>query len=389
MEELEGALVVRVVDASLIDDGGPVHVVVSGLPEDLLGAVADGVAAAGGRATVASGRLEVVTVASRLVDAAGRAAGAEVADPLRSALGAAIDAWAQPSPDLVTSAGILPCSERTLVMGILNVTPDSFSDGGEHADTDSAVAWGRQMLEEGADIIDVGGESTRPGATPVSSVDELARVLPVVERLASDGAVVSIDTSKAEVARRSVEAGAAIVNDVSAGHADPTMLRVVAALGVPYVAMHAQGPPATMQDAPSYEDVVAEVFEHQAATIRRCVEVGLRERDVIVDPGIGFGKNVEHNLAIMDALAQFRSLGRPILLGASRKSFIGRITGEEDPSQRLAGSLVAAACAVRSGVAIVRVHDVAETVRAVAVAQAIHRGRPQSASAASPAKAMS
>lgn len=369
------ALSVRVIDASLAGaQGGPVHLVVSGL--DRVDEIADAAASAGGRASVADGRLDVVTVPTRLVDAAGRVGGAALAGPLGEALEQAVAAWSRRGEDITTPAGPLPTSRRAAVMGILNVTPDSFSDGGVHSTTDLAVEHGLRLAEEGADIVDVGGESTRPGAPAVDSRDEMERVLPVVERLSREGVKVSIDTTKAEVARHAVEAGAVMVNDVSAGLADETMLTVVSRLRVPYVAMHAQGTPRTMQDNPTYDDVVAEVHEYLVAAVRRCVAAGVEEDRIVLDPGIGFGKTVEHNLAILGALAQFRSAGRPLLIGASRKSFIGAITGVEDPSQRLAGSLAVAVAAVDAGVAIIRVHDVAETVRAVRVAQAIAAGAP-------------
>ncbi|MBW3561334.1 MAG: dihydropteroate synthase [Actinobacteria bacterium] len=260
-------------------------------------------------------------------------------------------------------------------MGIVNVTPDSFFDGGAHYDPDdhpgAAVAHARSLVEAGADLVDVGGESTRPGAEPTDEADELQRVLPVVEALAADGITVSIDTRKANVARAAVEAGAALVNDVSAGAVDGAMLPTVAELGVPYVLMHMLGTPRTMQTNPTYDDVVGDVFDFLGEVLERCVDVGIDPTDVILDPGIGFGKTVEHNLRLLRDLRDLTSLGRPVLVGASRKSFLGRVTEDLPAEERLEPSLAASAVAITNGASIVRVHDVAETVRAVGVARAI------------------
>lgn len=275
------------------------------------------------------------------------------------------------TPDVVTRQGVLPTSERPVVMGVLNVTPDSFSDGGRYLDLGAAVAAGVRMAAEGAEVVDVGGESTRPGAEPVPVEAELARVVPVVRALAGDGLCVSIDTVKARVAAAAVEAGAAIVNDVSSGLLDPDMPAVVASLQVPYVLTHLQGTPRTMQDDPHYDDVVAEVVDHLAARIEVLVAAGVAEDRIVVDPGIGFGKRLEHNLALLARLDRLVSLGRPVLVGASRKRFIGAITGVVEPTERLPGSLAAASLAVANGARIVRAHDVAETVQAVKVAWAI------------------
>ena len=358
---------VRVLDASLHGDQGPVRVVVTGLGR--ADEVLDAVSHAGANASLEDGRLTVVGKSTQLVDAAGRTGGADLAEPLRERIDAALAAWQGPTPSPVsTSAGDLPVDERPVVMGVVNVTPDSFSDGGAHADEDVAVAHGRALLDAGADLLDVGGESTRPGADPVEEATELERVLPVVRRLAQDGAVVSIDTTKARVAEQAVEAGAAMVNDVSAGRLDDRLLSTVADLGVPYVLMHMQGTPATMQDAPSYDDVVAEVFEFLAEQLGRLEEAGVDRDRVLVDPGIGFGKTAEHNLRLLAELRQFRSLGRPLVVGASRKGFIGKVTGVEEAADRAVGSAAAAAVAVTNGADVVRVHDVAATVEAVRVA---------------------
>lgn len=363
---------VRVVDARLHPDQGPVHVVVTNL--DRVDEVLDAVSNAGANASLADGRLRVIGRSTQLVDAAGRTGGADLAEPLRARVDAALAAWlGGTAAPLATPAGALPVHERTVVMGIVNVTPDSFSDGGAHADRDAAVAHAEALLAAGADLVDVGGESTRPGAEPVDEETELARVVPVVERLAGAGAVVSVDTSKAAVARAAVEAGAALVNDVSAGRLDDGLWAAVAELGVPYVLMHMQGTPRTMQDDPTYDDVVAEVFEQLASDLAGLEAAGVARDAVVVDPGIGFGKTTEHNLALLRATRQFRSLGRPVLVGASRKRFLGEVTGVDEAADRVHGSAAAAAVAVAGGAHMVRVHDVAATVEAVRVADAVVR----------------
>lgn len=264
--------------------------------------------------------------------------------------------------------------DRPLVMGVLNVTPDSFSDGGSYAGTVEALARARAMIAEGADLIDVGGESTRPGAEPVSEAEELARVLPVVRDLAAEGAVpISMDTRHAGVARACVEAGASVVNDI-AGFRDPAMREVAAGCGAGLVVMHMLGDdPATMQDDPRYTDVVAEVCAFLAERAAALEAVGVDPKRIAVDPGIGFGKTLEHNLALLRGLPQVAALGYPVLVGASRKRFIGHILGEDDPARRVSGSVGAAAYAVMHGADIVRVHDVAETVQALQVISAIGR----------------
>ncbi len=261
-----------------------------------------------------------------------------------------------------------------LLMGIVNVTPDSFSDGGRHFDTDRAIAHGRRLAEEGAAILDVGGESTRPGAEPVPVDEELRRVVPVIEALARDGFVVSIDSRKAAVMEAAVDAGAAIINDVSALAFDHRAIEVVATRGVPAILMHAKGEPARMQRAPHYGDVLIEVFDHLEARVRACEAAGIARDRLIVDPGIGFGKTLEHNLVLLRDLAVFRQIGVPVLLGASRKRFIGALSGEPHPERRLAGSLAAAIAGWQAGAMMLRVHDVAETRQALTVARAIAMG---------------
>lgn len=256
-------------------------------------------------------------------------------------------------------------------MGILNATPDSFSDGGEHLDAAAAAGRARAMAHDGAAIIDVGGESTRPGAAPVPVDEEIARVAPVLQALARDpaGAPISIDTRHAAVARVALDAGAVLVNDVSAG-ADPGMLPLVAERGAGLCLMHMQGEPATMQDDPRYGDVVAEVTSFLEARMEAAVGAGVAEEAIVLDPGIGFGKTVDHNLALLAGLPRIVALGRPVLVGVSRKGFIGAVTGRP-VGDRLAGSIGAGLAAVARGAAVLRVHDVAETVDALAAFTAI------------------
>jgi dihydropteroate synthase len=258
-------------------------------------------------------------------------------------------------------------------MGILNVTPDSFSDGGRHADAAAAVAHARQMLAAGAASIDIGGESTRPGAPAVDADEELRRVLPVIKQLT--GMTLSIDTTKAVVAEHALAAGAQIVNDISALRFDVGMAEVVRRHGAGVVLMHVQGRPATMQQAPRYGDVVAEVRDFLRERIEFAVAAGIEKSKIAVDPGIGFGKNVEHNLALLARLDEFAELGCPVVVGASRKSFIGQ-TLNRAVDQRLAGSLGVAAWAAARGAAVLRVHEVAETVDAVRMVEAIRRHGP-------------
>ncbi len=373
-------IAIRVEDAGTVPDGGPARAVLSGdLPHEEL---ADAVSAAGGRTQAVAGRLRVTVSPPRFVSALGERVGDRLAQRVGATFSGALDAWLDGAPDVTLADGrTLPTGSRTLVQAVLNVTPDSFSDGGAHlgpdGDVTPAIQAGRALAAAGADVVDVGGESTRPGADAVSVQDELARTVPVVRALAADGVVVSIDTTKAAVARAAVDAGAAIVNDVSAGASDPDLYPTVAELGVPYVLMHMQGTPRTMQQDPTYQDVVAEVFDHLAVQLDRLQAAGVARERVVVDPGIGFGKTVEHNLALLRHLRELTSLGRPVLVGASRKSFIGKLTGVEDPSDRLEGSLAAAVLAVAGGARIVRVHDVWETTRAVAVATAVVQGCAQ------------
>jgi dihydropteroate synthase len=258
-------------------------------------------------------------------------------------------------------------------MGVVNVTPDSFSDGGRYLDPEAAVAHGLALVAEGADLLDVGGESTRPGATDVPEAVELERVLPVVEELARTAEVpVSIDTRKAAVAAAALAAGATMVNDVSAGRHDPDLLGVAADAKVPLVLMHMLGTPATMQDDPRYDDVVAEVEAFLAERCRAAEAAGVDHQALVVDPGIGFGKRDQDNYALLDQLARFTRLGHPVMVGTSRKGFIGRAL-DSPADQRVEGTAATVVWAVERGARIVRVHDVAPMVRAVRMTEAMLR----------------
>ncbi|MDJ0521372.1 MAG: dihydropteroate synthase [Planctomycetota bacterium] len=253
-------------------------------------------------------------------------------------------------------------TQLPVIWGIVNVTPDSFSDGGRYADTETAVAHGLVLAADGADVLDIGGESTRPGATPVSIDEEIARVVPVIEGLAAElpEATISIDTRHAAVAEAALDAGATIVNDVSAG-SDPAMFALAARHDVDLVLMHMLGQPQTMQADPRYDDVVAEVAGYLQARREAAMAAGVRDERIWIDPGIGFGKTLDHNLALLRDLEALVRLGAPVLLGASRKTFLGRLTERPEPSERLAGSLACALRALEAGVRAVRVHDVRET----------------------------
>jgi dihydropteroate synthase len=262
---------------------------------------------------------------------------------------------------------------RTAVMGIVNVTPDSFSDGGLHASPAAALAHARQLVAEGADVIDVGGESTRPGSLPVDAATERARVVPVIEALRAETALpISVDTTKAEVAAAALAVGADMVNDVSAGRFDDAMLPLVADRGAAIVLMHMQGVPATMQEAPTYGDVVAEVAAFLGARAVAAQAAGIAADRIWIDPGIGFGKRREHNLALLAGLERLVALGYPVLVGASRKGFLGSLSGEP-LGARLASSLAATVLAAAAGARVVRVHDVAATRSALAIADAVAR----------------
>jgi dihydropteroate synthase len=276
---------------------------------------------------------------------------------------------------LVWSDYELDFSRKTFIMGILNVTPDSFTDGGEFFSKDSAIAHGLSMVEEGADIIDIGGESTRPGSDPVDHEEEIRRTIPVVEALAKRVRVpISIDTYKAGVARRALDAGASMINDISGLRFDPKMPGIVAEYNIPVVLMHIKGTPRNMQVNPEYEALIPEIVDYLRASMRIASDAGVREDMMIIDPGIGFGKTFDHNLEILNNLCAFSLLEKPLLVGPSRKAFIGKILGNAPPSERMEGTAAAVALSIMNGADIVRVHDVKEMVKVARVADAIKRG---------------
>jgi dihydropteroate synthase len=271
-------------------------------------------------------------------------------------------------------AGTLTAGSGPVVVGILNVTPDSFSDGGNFLDPEAAVEHAASMLDEGADILDVGGESTRPGSDPVPQEEERRRVVPVVERILSERpeAVISVDTYRSGTATAALEAGARLINDVTAFRGDPSMASVIKEAACPVILMHMQGEPKTMQKEPHYEDVVREVRDFLAERAEYAVWAGVWPENVIVDPGIGFGKNLEHNLELLRNLDVIVDLGFPVLIGASRKSFIERITGvQEEPKDRVSGTLATTVLAYERGATFFRVHDVRANREALAVAEAV------------------
>jgi dihydropteroate synthase len=294
--------------------------------------------------------------------------GGRKAEQLRSALAA----LTRPRPSV---AGL--ALDRPRLMGIVNVTPDSFSDGGTFSTASDAIRFARQLADEGADFLDIGGESTRPGSDPVPLDEELRRVMPVIEGLVGRvTARLSIDTRKPEVMRRAALAGVHMINDVSALSYDPASLRVAAETRLPVVLMHARGDPKTMQKDPRYDNVLLDVFDEMAARIEAATRAGIPPERLLVDPGIGFGKSLTHNLELLAGLSLFHTLGVGILLGASRKSFIGRLSGAVDPADRVPGSLAAALGGAMQGAAILRVHDVAATRQALAVFEAATLGGP-------------
>ncbi len=261
-------------------------------------------------------------------------------------------------------------------MGILNVTPDSFSDGGLHFDKVSAVDHGVRMVDDGADIVDIGGESTRPGSQPLSLEEELRRTIPVIEALSAKVAVpLSIDTYKADVARKALEAGASIINDISGLRFDPGMAGVASAYKVPVVVMHIRGNPRNMQQAPVYEALIPEILDYLRESVRIAEDAGVSRERIIVDPGIGFGKTFDHNLEILHNLDRFAALGKPLLIGPSRKAFIGKILGNAPADKRVFGTAAAVAVSIMKGANIIRVHDVKEMAEVAKVADAIGRER--------------
>jgi dihydropteroate synthase len=270
-------------------------------------------------------------------------------------------------------SGRLDFSAGCIIMGVLNVTPDSFSDGGQFLDTDKAIKHGLKMAGEGAAIIDIGAESTRPGAEPVTVKEQIRRVVPIIEALCRKIDVpISIDTNKSEVAKAALQAGAAMINDITA-LSDERMGRLAAEQQVPVVLMHIQGTPANMQIEPKYEDVVTEVLQFLLERARRAEQFGIPKERIFIDPGIGFGKTLEHNLELLRNIHKFVDTDYRVLIGTSRKSFIGKITGKENPAERIFGTAASVALCVAAGVSIVRVHDVAEMVDMVKVVNAIER----------------
>jgi len=264
-------------------------------------------------------------------------------------------------------------SERTFIMGILNVTPDSFYDGGKFSNLDEAVKRGTKMAEEGADVIDIGGESTRPRSEPISLEEELSRVIPVIERLSKEIEVpLSIDTYKSEVVRKALDCGASMINDISALRFDPEMKKIAAEYKVPIVLMHIKGTPKNMQDDPYYDDVMKEISSYLKESITIAKDAGIEEDKIIIDPGIGFGKRLEDNLNILKNLSILKTLEKPILVGPSRKSFIGKVL-DLPPEERLEGSLGALAVAIFNGANLVRVHDVKESLRVAELVDAIRK----------------
>ncbi|MFA5098002.1 MAG: dihydropteroate synthase [Candidatus Margulisiibacteriota bacterium] len=269
----------------------------------------------------------------------------------------------------------LEFGKKTYLMGILNVTPDSFSDGGKYVSTEDALAHAQQMINDGARIIDVGGESTRPGAAAVQEDEEIHRVVPVIKLLGAGGqnrSIISIDTRKASVAEAAIKAGANMINDVSGLRYDKDMAEVAAKHKVPLIIMHSKGDPSVMQNDPRYEDLISEILLFFEESMAMALKAGVKEDLIILDPGIGFGKTFDHNLEILRRLHEFRCFGRPVCIGVSRKSFIGRITGEE-PSKRLESSLAASVLAISKKVDIIRIHDMNQAAKAVAVADAVTR----------------
>ncbi|MEW6162819.1 MAG: dihydropteroate synthase [Nitrospirota bacterium] len=265
-------------------------------------------------------------------------------------------------------------SKKTYIMGVLNVTPDSFSDGGLYLDKSSAIERAYRMVDEGADIIDIGGESTRPGSEPVSIEEELRRTIPVIETLAKEIKIpMSIDTYKSEVARVALNAGASMVNDISGLRFDPKMSEVVSEYKVPVVIMHIKGTPQNMQQNPVYEALIPEIMDYLRMGITIATRSGISEDKIIIDPGIGFGKTSDHNLEIINNLREFTFLEKPILIGPSRKAFIGKILGDVPATERLEGTAAAVAICIMNGANIVRVHDVKEMVKVAKVADAVKR----------------
>jgi len=364
------APLVRIVEGALGPEG-QVRLVVSGVSD--LDGLTRAWASSGATIERRGERVHASTTVVALTRAAGRALGSEEARRLLVSAEDAARSWSRPAPALRAGSGRLAFASGPALMGVVNVTPDSFSDGGSvypGGHPEAAIALGRELVQQGADVLDIGGESSRPGASPVEESEELARVAPVLDGLADAGVLLSIDTTKAAVARVALAAGAGIVNDVS-GAAHPELLETVADSDAAYVLMHTRGTPADMSSRAQYDDVVAEVYEFLAEGLERVQRAGIEAARVVVDPGLGFAKEGAHNAALLRCLRQLRGLGRPVLVGASRKRFLGALLEGAPATGRLEGSLACAVAATLHGAAIIRAHDVAPTRRAVHVAHAI------------------
>ncbi len=299
--------------------------------------------------------------------------------PVRSLCISQLDNYLRSDYKIELNGRVLDLGSRTHIMGVLNITPDSFSDGGRFADRDRALAHARSMASQGADIIDVGGESTRPGADPLTEEEEAGRVLPVIGQLSAEVSVpVSIDTYKASVAEKALRAGASLVNDISGLRFSPDMAKVVADHGAAVVLMHIKGTPRDMQREPVYDDVIGEITDYLSRSIDIALGAGIRRDRILIDPGIGFGKSLEHNLTILRRLDEFRVLGLPIVLGTSRKRFIGTVLGISDPQDRIEGTAATVAMGIERGAHIVRVHDVAQMTRVARMTDAILRASTKS-----------
>jgi len=287
-----------------------------------------------------------------------------------------LDNYARSDYKIDCRGTMLDLGSRTCVMGILNVTPDSFSDGGLFADAEKAISHARDMAKAGADIIDIGGESTRPGSEPLSEEEELRRIIPLIERLSKELAVpISVDTYKASVAKKALDAGASIVNDISGLRFSPDMAKVVAEHGAAVIIMHIKGTPRNMQQNPVYDDVIGEIMTYLEEGIAIAERAGVNREKTLIDPGIGFGKTLGHNLVILNRLDEFRALGRPIVLGTSRKKFIGTVLDIPVPEQRVEGTAATVAIGIERGASVVRVHDVARVAQVVRMTDAIIKPR--------------
>jgi dihydropteroate synthase len=319
------------------------------------------------------GQVSIHGTPSQLQHCVARLAGhPSLPERVRSAFPGRLDNYQRSDYTIAVGGRVLDLGARSHVMGVLNVTPDSFSDGGQFADRDRALVHAREMAAAGADIIDIGGESTRPGSEPLSEDEEFRRIIPVIGQLAADCPVpLSVDTYKASVADRALKAGASIVNDISGLRFSPDMGRVLAHHGAAVVLMHIKGTPRDMQANPVYDDVIAEILEYLGESVELALKAGIRADRILVDPGIGFGKTVEHNLTILDRLDELRVLGCPIVLGTSRKRFIGSVLGITEPRERVLGTAATVALGIARGAKVVRVHDVAEMVQIVRMSDAI------------------